>query len=125
MKKFWHTIAGYIWWTHPRGNVHYDVMVTLILAFIFLAPLKINFKDKPQERPAHLTRIVVNCDPSGVCIYRVDAGAVQGTTDAEIRESLLNIIGNVTPDAEITHWEPVRDAKGRETEYKVTVAARP
>ncbi len=41
---------GYIWWTHQRGSFHYDVMVTLILLFIFVTPHFINYKDKPAER---------------------------------------------------------------------------
>ena len=55
MGKVSQTIKGYLWWTYPRGSVHYDVMVTVILAFIFLAPLWINFRDKPQERPPRQT----------------------------------------------------------------------
>jgi hypothetical protein len=123
MKKLWNTIAGYIWWTYPRGSVHYDVMVTLILAFIFLAPLKINFKDKPQERPPQLIRIVVMSDPAGGAgfVYRVDAGAVHGSSDADIRDSLIGVIGQVNPNVEITRWEPVKDAKGHIAEYKVWV----
>ena len=37
MSRIWRTIKGYIWWSYPRGSMHYDVMVTLILVFIFLA----------------------------------------------------------------------------------------
>jgi hypothetical protein len=119
MKKLWSTIAGYLWWTYPRGGVHYDVMVTLILAFVFLAPLKINFKDKPLERPSHPTRIVVMSDPAGGNVYRVDAAAVQGSSDEEIRQSLLRMIEPITPGVEIARWEVVKDSKGHTSEYKV------
>ena len=37
------TIGGYVWWTYPRGSLHYDIMVTLILAIIFLAPRWVDF----------------------------------------------------------------------------------
>ena len=47
------TIKGYIWWTHERGSFHYDVMVTIILLFIFLAPRFIDFRDKPPARNSH------------------------------------------------------------------------
>jgi hypothetical protein len=50
MNKVWETIKGYIWWTHERGSFHYDVMVTLILLFIFVTPHFVNYKDKPAER---------------------------------------------------------------------------
>ena len=64
------------------------VMVTLILAFIFLTPLWVNFRDKPQERPPHQTEVVVQQEGDGF-IYKVDASAVKADSDADIRESLL------------------------------------
>jgi hypothetical protein len=121
----WSTIRGYFWWTYPRGSVHYDVMVTLILAFVFLAPLKFNFKDKPQEKPVHPIRVIVTSDPAGGFIYGVEAAAVHGANDAEIRESLEGIIEPIAGDVDITRWEPVRDNKGHVNEYRVWVAARP
>ena len=41
------TLKSYFYWTYPRGNVHYDVMVTLILLFIFVTPQLWDFGDKP------------------------------------------------------------------------------
>ena len=32
------TLLSYFYWTYSRGSFHYDVMVTLILLFIFLTP---------------------------------------------------------------------------------------
>jgi hypothetical protein len=49
----WKTIKGYIWWTYERGSFHYDVMVTVILLFIFLAPRVIDFRDKPPAPDPH------------------------------------------------------------------------
>ena len=37
------TIRRYILWTYDRGTVHYDIMVTLILVFIFASPLYIKY----------------------------------------------------------------------------------
>jgi hypothetical protein len=45
--SFWQTIRSYVLWTHNRGSIHYDVMVTVILLFIFLTPLWVDFRDKP------------------------------------------------------------------------------
>ena len=44
MNKLRRVLGGYFWWTYPRGSVPYDIMVTLILAFIFLAPLGYQFR---------------------------------------------------------------------------------
>ena len=53
MSNFWRTIRGYILWSYERGTIQYDVMVTLILLFVFLSPYWINFHDKPVERNPH------------------------------------------------------------------------
>ncbi|MGH9487272.1 MAG: hypothetical protein ACRD04_06735 [Terriglobales bacterium] len=45
-------IASFIWWNYPRGSLEYDIMVGVILAFIFLMP-RFWFHDQPRPaRPA-------------------------------------------------------------------------
>ena len=44
-------LASFLWWTYPRGSLEYDVMVALILAFIFLTPPRF-FRDQPRPAPA-------------------------------------------------------------------------
>ena len=80
MSKLRQILGGYLWWTSPRGSVPYDIMVTLILAFIFLAPLAINFGDKPTVRSPHQTEMVVRPDGNGF-LYKVDAAAVNEGSD--------------------------------------------
>ncbi len=118
MSKFSQTLKGYFWWTYPRGSVHYDVMVTLILAFIFLAPLWINFRDKPTERPPRQTEVVVQQEGNGF-VYRVDASAVKSDSDADIRESLERVIEPITGSVTIERYEAVRDPKHNLVAYKV------
>jgi len=50
LNAVWRTIRSYILWQHERGTLHYDVMVTLILIFIFARPYWINYNDKPAPR---------------------------------------------------------------------------
>jgi hypothetical protein len=118
MSKLGQTVKGYIWWTHPRGSVPYDVMVTLILAFIFLAPLWINFRDKPQERPPRQTEVVVQQEGDGF-LYKVDASAVREGSEAEIHESLLRIIEPIGGEITIDRYQPVRDSNHHVVAYKV------
>jgi hypothetical protein len=40
-------IGRFLFWDHPRGSWQYDVMVGLILAFIFLTPRDF-FRDQPK-----------------------------------------------------------------------------
>ncbi len=118
MSKFGQTIKGYIWWTYPRGSVPYDIMVTIILAFIFLTPIWVNFRDKPQERPPHQTEVIVQQEGDGF-LYKVDASAVKTGSDAEIRESLLRIIEPVAGEITIDRYEPLYDGKKNLVAYKV------
>ena len=54
------TIRSYIFWSYERGSVPYDVMVTLILAFMFLSPRFINYNDRPVETVAlHASEVLV------------------------------------------------------------------
>jgi hypothetical protein len=112
------TLKGYFWWTYPRGSVPYDVMVSLILAFIFLAPLWINFRDKPQPRPPHQTEVVAYQEGGGL-VYTVDASAVKTGNDAEIRDSLLRVIEPIAGEITIDRYLPQQDHKHNITAYKV------
>ena len=118
MGKISETIKGYIWWMYPRGSVHYDVMVTLILAFIFLAPLWINFRDKPVERSPNQTEVVVKQEGNGF-VYKVDASAVKADSDADIRESLERVLAPIAGEISIDRYEPVRDNKHKVVGYQV------
>ncbi|HET9784904.1 MAG TPA: hypothetical protein VFP94_08105 [Terriglobales bacterium] len=44
-------LASYLWWSYPRGSLQYDIMVALILAFIFLTPRHF-FRDQPRPQAA-------------------------------------------------------------------------
>jgi len=117
----WGTLRDYILWSHERGTIQYDVMVTLILAFVFFSPYWINFKDKPVEHnPGHAGAVVLP-DGQGGLIYEIDASAVTGKDDAAMRTALLQIIEPISGEVAISKIEPVRDAKGRVLRYRVWV----
>ncbi len=96
-------------------------MVTLILLFIFVTPLFVNFKDKPAERKPHPTGVVVIPDKESGFIYRVDASAIPGTSDAEIRTGLFSVIEPIAGEVKITKYESVQDTNGKVVAYKVWV----
>jgi hypothetical protein len=118
MGKISQTIKGYVWWMYPRGSVHYDVMVTLILAFIFLGPLWINFRDKPVVRSPYQTEVVVKAEGNGF-LYKVDAAAIKPGDDEAIREELLRVIEPVAGEIRIDRYEAVRDDKHNVVAYQV------
>jgi len=118
----WRTIRSYILWSYERGSFHYDVMVTLILLFVFFTPYWINYKDKPTERNPHPTVVSVLPDTEGGFLYQIGGAAISAKDDAETKDQLLQIIepiagGTVT----ITRYQAVKDSKGRILSYKVWV----
>jgi hypothetical protein len=123
MIGIWRTIRDYLFWSYERGTIQYDVMVTLILLFVFLSPRLINFKDKPVEHNPHRTGVVVVPDGQGALIYQIEAAAIVGKgDDSSLGTQLLQIIEPISGEVSITKIEPVRDALGRVVSYKVWVA---
>jgi len=114
------TIRSYIWWTHARGSFHYDVMVTLILLFIFLTPHWVNFNDKPTERTPHPTGVVVVPEGNGF-VYQIEAAAVSGADDTSIPQALVQIIEPIAGEIKLVRYEPVKDSRGKVTAYKAWV----
>src|SRR5438105_8104207 len=92
MSNLWRIIRDYILWSYERGTIQYDVMVSLILLFVFFSPLWINFNDKPVERTPHRTGVVVVPDSQGGLIYSIDGSAVSSRDDDAVRAELLKII---------------------------------
>jgi hypothetical protein len=121
MKGVWTTIRDYILWSYERGTIQYDVMVTLILLFVFLSPYWINYKDKPIEHNPHRTGVVVTTDGKGGFIYQIEARAVDGQNDKAIRSQLLSVIEPIAGEVTISNYEVVRDQAGNVQAYKVWV----
>jgi hypothetical protein len=118
MTGIWRTIRGYILWSYERGTIQYDVMVTLILLFVFISPHYLGYNDKPIARNLHPTGVVVVPDGAGF-VFQVEGTAVKGTDDATVRTQLLRIIEPISGEVIITKYEVVRDGKGNVLSYKV------
>lgn len=121
VNRAWRTIKGFIFWSYERGTVQYDIMVTLILIFVFFSPRLINFNDHPVERNPHSTGVLVYPDGRGEFIYQVEAKAVATSDDAAVRVALLRVIEPIAGGVNISRYETVQDEKGRVTAYKVWV----
>ena len=109
-------LRSYFYWTYPRGNVHYDVMVTLILLFIFVTPQLWDYGDKPSRAPGPSHPIQVASDGSRallVTVSAVDVNAPAGASDNEMRRILRKAIEPVTGDAvSVLRWETATDPQG-------------
>jgi hypothetical protein len=119
MNGVWRTIRSYILWQHERGTLHYDIMVTLILIFVFFSPRVINFNDKPVLHSPHPAEVVVTPDAQGGLLYQISASAITPGDDQSVRSQLLRIITPISGAVSIVSYEPVVDGKGRVQTYKV------
>ena len=119
MNAIWRTIRGYILWQYERGTLHYDIMVTLILVFVFVSPRVINFNDKPIGRNPHPTDVEVTTDVDGRLIYQVAGSAISPGDERSVREQLLRIIEPISGAVSIVSYEAV--SKGNLQSYKVVV----
>jgi hypothetical protein len=121
MNAFWRTIRSYILWQHERGTLHYDVMVTLILIFIFATPYWINYNDKPVPRNLHQTDVVVTPDEHGGLLYEISASAIAAGDDRAVQDQLLRVIEPISGAVAIVKVEGVPDRGGKVQSYRVWV----
>jgi len=117
------TLKSYFFWTHQRGSFHYDVMVTLILLFIFVTPHLWNYGDKPPDKASLVGAISVSSDGDHGLILTVPFEDVQIDPSADertVRKALHQAIQPVTGDAVfVVKWVTVPDATGKPAAWKV------
>ena len=114
------TLKSYLFWTYQRGSFHYDVMVTLILLFLFVSPHFINFHDRPEETSSRGHGVLVHAGPNGKFTFEVGADQVPETSDAnKLRTELQSSIAPVAGAISIDRWEAQKDSSGRVESYKV------
>lgn len=121
MNAIWRTIRNYVLWSYERGTLHYDIMVTLILIFIFFSPYWINFNDKPKPRIPHPTDVVVTTDTQGRLLYQIEAAAISAGDDSSVRAQLLHMIEPISGRVSIVSYETIADRSGHVQSYKVLV----
>jgi hypothetical protein len=119
-------LRSYLFWTYERGSFHYDVMVTLILLFLFLAPRFIDFKDRPAPEVAlHSSQVLVryagHTDTAQRFIYTIHAADVHNATGPDLQNAALKIIQPIVGPVTVERIDPVKDTYGQTVAYDVTV----
>lgn len=111
------TLKSYVWWTYERGTMHYDVMVTLILAFIFLTPRWIQYGDQPKPNfPANQIRASVS--RSGGAVYELSPELVHAPKSGPSAGDFARAIAPVAGPVTIDRWEAEREG-GRVIAWRV------
>jgi hypothetical protein len=109
-------LKSYFYWTYQRGTFHYDVMVTLILLFIFITPHLWDYGDRPASAAGLSHPIQVVGDGERGVIVSLSASDVNipdGATNGEVKRALRHAIEPVTGDAVfVERWETAKDSEG-------------
>jgi hypothetical protein len=113
-------LKSYLFWTYPRGSFHYDVMVTLILAFLFVSPRLINYRDRPQETLTSTKDILVRANGPNTWTYQIGADQLADTSNEDkLKAEFLQRIQAISGNVQIDRYQEEKDASGRVTQYRV------
>lgn len=119
-------LRSYFFWTYERGSLHYDVMVTVILLFLFIAPRFIDFKDKPvPDVSLQPTQVLVRhagySAGSEYLVYTVRSSELHGATGSALQDAAMKVIQPISGPVTVERVTPVQDTTGRTVAYDVTV----
>jgi hypothetical protein len=103
-------LKRFILWDFKRGSWQYDVMVGIILAFIFLTPREV-FRDGPRLPQPHGVAMLPM--ENGTAFY-VDPALLKGVPDNQREEKLTEILRKSTSNRNltITRLAPFTDSDG-------------
>jgi hypothetical protein len=117
------TLSTYLWWTQERGSFHYDVMVTLILAFIFITPHLWNYGDRPSPRGTAPAEVLVKTESPDHFVYQINASQIRGSSNGGSEDLQTALLRNVEvisgDDMVLDRYEVERDSSGKVAAYKV------
>jgi hypothetical protein len=108
-------LGSYFYWTYKRGSFHYDVMVTLILLFIFLTPRFWDFGAKLTtfSDSGHPMQVVASGRGVIITIQAADLGVAPGASASAVKKALRKAIEPVTgDDVFVERWQTVTDSQG-------------
>ena len=119
-------LRSYFFWTYERGSLHYDVMVTLILLFLFAGPRFIDFKDRPvADFPPEPRQVLVRhggySGGTEHLIYTVRSSELHGATGTALQDAAMQIIQPISGPVAFERITPVQDTTGHTVAYDVTV----
>jgi hypothetical protein len=132
MRKLAQVLQRTIFWSYERGSWPYDLMVVVIVAFVFLTP-RSWFHDQPESSYAASSAVrLMSQDSDGrIRVYRIDAQILplqKRATKAtpELERETHDILGRKVQELQdqtfqLLSIEPVRDANGSVLYYDVTL----
>lgn len=102
-------IKRFILWDYPRASVQYDVMVGLILAFMFLTP-RSWFRDQPRTPQA--SQVALLGGGHGSSVFWVEPELLAGVPEDQRLARLSQILKSRTGKTQtITRVQPILDSE--------------
>jgi len=106
---FWTGVKRFVLWDYPRACWQYDVMVGLILAFIFLTP-RGWFRDQP--RIPNASSITMLPAVHGASVYWVDMDLLTPVPESQRAARIEAMLEDRTGKRQkVVRLEPVRDSE--------------
>lgn len=117
LRKFWQLIRPGVFWSYRRGSWQYDIMVGLILLFIFGMP-RAWFRDQP--RIPNPQQIVMLPGDTGRPVFWIDPELVGETPPEALDNKIRTLLQKRTGKAlTIVKVESARDDEGNLKGYLV------
>jgi hypothetical protein len=115
-------LKRFILWDFPRATWQYDVMVGIILAFIFLTPRDF-FRDQP--RIPNASSIAMLPSENGSLVFFVERELLDKIPERQQVEGLTQVLRTRTSNRHlaVTRVEPIRNSEGELQGY--LASARP
>ncbi len=112
-------LKRFILWDYARASWQYDVMVGIILAFIFLTP-RDWFRDQPRVPRASS---IVRTKENGGTVLFVDSEVLAGVPEARRLTRLKEFLKTQpsTASINVTRVEPILDSEGELQGYMAFV----
>ena len=115
-------LLSYFYWTYERGTVHYDILVTLILFFIFVTPQLWDYGAKPSLVAGSLPpfQVVASGREVIVTVQASDVDIPPGASFRQVKRTLRKAVEPVMGDAIfVERWDALYDNRGRLTAWRV------
>jgi hypothetical protein len=113
-----------VFWSYERGSWQYDIIVLVILAFIFLTPTNW-FHDRPRLQLSdlrHVQGIVQLSHKKNLWTFQVDARLVQSEGKPDLASVLQDLLrSRVRRPFQVTSVTPVKDRNGVILGYNVAI----
>ena len=120
LRKLVSAIYRGLFWTYERGTWQYDIMVALILLFIFLTP-RGWFQDKPVS-PLPAADIVLLLNDPAQKVYQLRATLLNAKPPETVERSAQRVLEIHTGKSiAIVRVEPAKDSHGQVVSYAVWV----